>query len=59
MTVTVLKTYFKKLKPIIIKYRDYKEFDVVSFKTELRQTLQESNTEGMKYDKFKSYICPY
>ena len=39
MTVTVLKTYFKKIKPTIIKYRNYKKFDEVSFKTELTHNL--------------------
>ena len=27
LTFTVLKTYFQKAKPRIIKYRDYKHFD--------------------------------
>ena len=53
MAVTVLKTYFKKIKPTIIKYRNYKTFDEVSFKTELTHTLQVNDTENMNYDKFK------
>ena len=39
MTVTVLKTYFKKCKPNIISYRDYKYFSNFHFRTELEQTL--------------------
>ena len=53
MTVTVLKTYFKKIKPTIIKYRNYKNIDEVSFKRELAHTLQVNDTENMNYDKFK------
>lgn len=54
MTVTVLKTYFKKLKPIIIKYRSYKHFDEFSFKQELNYSLQTRDKENMKYDEFKN-----
>ena len=33
MTVTVLKTYFQKQSPTIIRYRNYKKFDNESFVT--------------------------
>ena len=56
MTVTVLKTYFKKIKPTIIKYRNYKTFDEVSFKTELTHIQQVNDKENMNYDKFKE-LC--
>ena len=39
MIITVLKTYFKKLKPSIIKYRSYANFDEDSFKTDLTYSL--------------------
>ena len=39
MTVTVLKTNFKKCKPKIISYRDYKHFSNSNFRTELMQML--------------------
>ena len=39
MTITVLKTYFKKNNPTIISYRDYKRFLNVDFRTELDHTL--------------------
>ena len=39
MTITVLKSYFKKSKPKIIAYRDYKYFSNSNFRTELMQIL--------------------
>ena len=54
MTVTVLKTYFKKLKPLVIKYRSYKHFDEFSFKQELNYSLQTRDKENMTYDEFKN-----
>ena len=53
MTVTVLKTFFKKNKPTIIKYREYKKIDVILFKSELAQSLCENDTGNMNYDKFR------
>ena len=53
MTVTILKTYFKKLKPSIVKYRCYKYFEEFSFKTELKQNLK-TKKDNMKYDDFKN-----
>ena len=54
MIITVLKTYFEKIKPSTISYRCYKHFDQPSFKTELNLHLQSSDTNNMKYDEFKS-----
>ena len=39
MTVTVMKKYFKKRDPITIIYRDYKSFDGVRFRNELKEEL--------------------
>ena len=39
MTVTVMKKYFKKLEPITIIYRDYRSFDGVKFRDELKEEL--------------------
>ena len=39
MTVTVLKTCFKKCKPQIISYRDYKHFSNLNFRMELLKKL--------------------
>ncbi len=57
MTITILKTYFKKLKPSIVKYRCYKDFEALTFKTELNQTLKNGNN-NMDYDDFKHlFMC--
>ena len=40
LTFAVLKTYFQKAKPRIIKYRDYKHFDNNDFWDELIKELR-------------------
>ena len=39
MVVTVMKTTFPKAKPQILYYRDYKNFDIYNFRTDLRNQL--------------------
>ena len=39
MTVTVLRSYFKKSKPKTISYRSYKNFNVKEFRNELQKQL--------------------
>ena len=39
MTVTVMKKYFKKRDPITIIYRDYRSFDGIKFRDELKEEL--------------------
>ena len=39
MTVTVLKVFFQKQSPTIIKYKDYKNFNVYIFRNELHDKL--------------------
>ena len=46
MTVTILITYFKKVPPKVVSYRDYKNFSQLYFRSELQQCL-------MKYDMFE------
>ena len=53
MVITVLKTFFTKLKPCIVKYRSYTNLDEDSFKSELNQSLHSSNKLNMNYDDFK------
>ena len=53
MTITVLKTYFQKLKPKKIKYRSYKNFELNSFKNELKHSLNMSKQIHIIYDDFK------
>ena len=43
LTVTVLKTFFKKQEPKIIKYRDFKKFSNQVFRDELYQKLYCNN----------------
>ena len=48
LTVTVLKTFFKKQTPITVNYRDYKSFDKSKFHTELKLKLAEMHTMILK-----------
>ena len=50
MTVTVMKKYFKKRDPITIIYRDYRSFDGVKFRDELKKELIE--TQVVTLDSF-------
>ena len=54
LTVTVLKTYYKKQEPIKIKYRSFKNFNENNFKMDLSLKLENFNTECMTYDDFIS-----
>ena len=40
MTLTVLKIHYKKQKPLVLKYRDYKNFSNESFRTELLSAME-------------------
>ena len=52
MTVTVLKTYFKKKKPIKTNYRSYKYFNDSEFRNDLQKNLEITNKESIQYDEF-------
>ena len=54
MIITVLKTYFKKSKPTIIKYRSYAVYDEGSFKTDLTHSLFSRENCKINYDEFKN-----
>ena len=56
MTVTVLKTYFKKKKPIKINYRSYKYFNEGEFRNDLQKYLEITNKESIQYDEFKHIL---
>ena len=45
MVVTVMKTFFEKLKPRVIYYRDYKSFKNKLFREELLFELSNSTLE--------------
>jgi len=51
MTITVLKTFFKKRDPITINYRCYSKFNDTEFKDELLTSLQNFN-KNMCYKDF-------
>ena len=53
LTVTVLKVHFKKLSPTLVKYRNYRNFDILSFKEELKNCLDSNNKVNLNYDEFK------
>ena len=48
MTISILKTFFKKKKPVKIKYRCYKNYK----EADLSTSLQNYNHEDMKYENF-------
>ena len=52
MTVSVLKTFFKKKEPIEIKYRSYKKFIEADFRNDLSNSLQSFSPETMQYENF-------
>ena len=56
MSVTVLQVHFKKLKPIKIKPRNYKKFNINNFSDELKISLNSSDQTNINYDKFKDII---
>ena len=52
MTISVLKTFFKKKEPIKIKYRSYKHFIEAEFRNDLSNALQDCNANTMTYEDF-------
>ena len=46
LAFTVLKTYFQRAKPTIVKYRDYKHFENNEFSDELIEELSSNNTQS-------------
>ena len=52
MTVTILKSFFKKTPAKIISYRDYKTFSQTDFRRELHQYFTNYNVYKLSNDKF-------
>ena len=48
MTISILKPFFKKKKPVKINYRCYKNNKEADFRKDLSTSLQNSNHEDMK-----------
>ena len=51
MTITIMRSYFPKQAPILIKYRNFKNFDKATFRAALHNNLMNCITD---YDKFQS-----
>ena len=43
MTLTVMKTFFEKLQPRVVNYRDYKYFENDKFRTDLLSEFGKAN----------------
>ena len=50
MTISILKTSYKKKEPSKIKYRSYKNFKGADFREDLSDSLQNYNHESMEYE---------
>ena len=56
MIVTILKGGFVKRGPKIIIYRDYKKFDVNTFRHDLEDSLSEMNTRVINFSEFNERV---
>ena len=54
LTLTVLKQYYPKQKPTIIKYRDYKKFDHQFFREELSRKLANIGQDAENFENFEN-----
>ena len=52
MVITVLKFFYKKQKPKIIHYRNYKTFNANLFKEELNNELLNTDINNAKLEEF-------
>ena len=59
MTVTILKTVFKKLPPKIVSYRNYKKFSHKIFRNEVIEKLGEKDTDEINYEQFENIIMEF
>ena len=53
MTITVLKTHFKKKEPIVVDYRKYKYFNEQNFRNDLTRQLEILSMEHFDYEDFE------
>ena len=56
MTNTIMKTVFKKKKPKIIQYMDYKTFSNIVFRSELMDLLYIHNVNNIHYNDFDNLV---
>ena len=52
LTITVLKQYFPKLKPKVVNYRDYQNFQNNEFRAELDNEMSNYDLGNMEYQHF-------
>ena len=52
LTISVLKTYFKKKPPVRLNYRKYSTFNETSFRHDLLENLQNLPKDLLNYDTF-------
>ena len=52
LTITVLKQYFPKLKPKVVNYRDYQNFQNNEFRAELDNEMSKHDLGNMEYQHF-------
>ena len=57
LTVSVLKTAFKKEPPNIISYRNYKNYSPVNFREELNQCFSENDIASISNDDFVTIVA--
>ena len=58
MTVTVLKSYFRKGVQKIVRYRDYKDFSNTNFVRHLHSILIGYDINNIGYDNFHGIYEP-
>ena len=56
MTTTVLKTEYVKADPVQINYRDYKRYNSIDFRDELRNKLMENTSIHNDYSSFQNIL---
>ena len=58
MTLTVMKVFYKKIKPNLVKYRNYKYFDNTNFMNDIENEISHVSHENeiIKFDLFKNTV---
>ena len=56
LTITVLKQYFPKLKPKVLNYRDYQNFQNNEFRAELDNKMSKHDLGNLEYQHFLNIL---
>ena len=59
MTVSLLKTHFRKLPPKVVTYRDFKKFENEKFMDSLKLSLNRRDVDYTKNPQFKNNFLNY